>query len=309
MPERCKRECNVKRQNPHLLPNVIFASQDKEKQQGGVSQDAQFLRAGWQRRISAFCMHQRVQLQRIGHHSADRDWQERRRCRSPCSKWVDLWLKEMLRGPCHSWREGACPLTVRELVDAMTAKSGIERARYGGYLQIPEPVNKVLASSPAEQLAALQPAQLGVFASSLWASSAVRAARAIIVSAEINRLAAKRAAVVDKGLVFLDGHLDEFGEVTWNLVVSGPGAGRGEEVMFVLCKEIRDEEMMYDEMKRNACGMVESLSTWDLMLWKDLQNFPSLRGGGAGEVHDMRDEHPSYGPRVLSRGVDLSRQT
>jgi len=58
------------------------------------------------------------------------------------------------------------------------------------------------------------------------------------VSAEINRLAAKRAAVVDKGLVFLDGHLDEFGEVTWNLVVLGPGVGRGEEVMFVLCKEV-----------------------------------------------------------------------
>jgi hypothetical protein len=60
------------------------------------------------------------------------------------------------------------------------------------------------------------------------------------------------------------------------------------------------EEMMYEEMKRIA-GTIESLSIRALMPWEDLQNFLSLRGGAAGEVHDMRDEDPSYGHDLTLR--------
>jgi len=74
-----------------------------------------------------------------------------------------------------------------------------------------------LASSAAEQLAALQPAQLGASASRLGAASAVRAPRAIVVGAEVNRLAAKGAAMIYEGLVFLDGHLDKYGRVVVDL--------------------------------------------------------------------------------------------
>jgi hypothetical protein len=59
----------------------------------------------------------------------------------------------------------------------------------------------------------MQPAQLGGLASksatSIWAARAMRAPRAVVMSAEVNCLAAKGAAVVDERLVFLDGHFDE----------------------------------------------------------------------------------------------------
>lgn len=71
---------------------------------------------------------------------------------------------------------------------------------------------KGLASRAAEQLAALQAPQLGASASSLWAASAVGAPRAVVMGAKVDRLAAEGAAVVDKGLVFFDGHLDNIGE-------------------------------------------------------------------------------------------------
>lgn len=42
---------------------------------------------------------------------------------------------------------------------------------------------------------------------SVWATGAVRALGAVVVGAEVNSLAAERAAVVDGFLVFLDGHV------------------------------------------------------------------------------------------------------
>jgi hypothetical protein len=48
----------------------------------------------------------------------------------------------------------------------------------------------------------------GMSPHSVWATGAVRALGAVVVGAEVNRLAAERAAVVDEFLEFLDGHVD-----------------------------------------------------------------------------------------------------
>ena len=45
--------------------------------------------------------------------------------------------------------------------------------------------------------------------SSLWAASTVRAAGAVVVGTEVHDLATEGAAVVDQGLVVLDGVVDE----------------------------------------------------------------------------------------------------
>lgn len=42
----------------------------------------------------------------------------------------------------------------------------------------------------------------------VWAASTLGAHRAVVVCTEVNCLAAERAAVVDKRLVLLDGHVE-----------------------------------------------------------------------------------------------------
>ena len=69
-------------------------------------------------------------------------------------------------------------------------------------------VNKRLGEEGCRTFGVLQLARLDLFPSSLWAASTVGAPRAEVVRAEVDGLAAKRAAVVDKGLMLLNGHLD-----------------------------------------------------------------------------------------------------
>lgn len=56
------------------------------------------------------------------------------------------------------------------------------------------------------------------------------------------------------------------------------------------------------------CWVGGSLSTWAVMPWEDLQNFPSLREGCVGKGHEMRDVDPSYGDHSASGMVAWARQ-
>jgi len=50
----------------------------------------------------------------------------------------------------------------------------------------------------------------GMLPHSVWATGAVGALGAVVVGAEVDSLAAERAAVVDEFLEFLDGHVDRW---------------------------------------------------------------------------------------------------
>ena len=70
-------------------------------------------------------------------------------------------------------------------------------------------MNKRLGEEGYRTFGVLQLARLDLFPSSLWAASTVRAAGAVVVGTEVHDLATEGAAVVDQGLVVLDGVVDE----------------------------------------------------------------------------------------------------